>query len=83
MAVSTRCQKIGIGGKLLDIAEAQGVIACVQVMSPRTSVLAMYLKRGYKEVKEVPVVEVLPLYRLSRHDLTVKYLEKKIDCFDK
>ena len=86
LAVSKKCQKQGIGGKLLDKAEAQGVVASAQVMSLRSSVLAMYLNRGYQEVKEVPVVKFFtlhhqldkdPLHRLSRHDLTVKYLQKK------
>ena len=77
LAVSTKYQKMGIGGKLLDFAEERGVVACVQVMSLITSNLAMYLKRGYEEVKELPIAEVLPLHTLSRHDLTVKYLQRK------
>ena len=77
LAVSKNHQKLGIGGKLLDFGEGQGDISNVQVISLRTYLLTMYAKRGYREVKELPVNKVLPPHILTRTDLTVKFLQKK------
>ena len=77
LAVSTGCQKMGIGRKLLDFAESQGDICNVHCCSLRLSNIAMYARRGYKQIKEVPGVEVLPLNILTRTDFTIKYFQKK------
>ena len=76
LAVAKNHQQKGIGKKLLDFAEDQGEISTVRVASLRVNNLAMYVKRGYKEVKELPVTEVLPLHILTRFDLTIEFINK-------
>ena len=76
-AVSTGYQKRGIGRKLFDFAESQGEICNVHCCSLRMSNIAMYARRGYQQVKEVPGTEILPSTILTRTDFTFKYFHKK------
>ena len=76
LAVPTRYQRMGIGGKLLDFAESQGEISRLSTASVRLANIAMYTKRGYKVVREVPVTEYESANIFSRSDLKIIHWEK-------
>ena len=78
-AVATDQQRKGIGGKLLDVAEDQAEVANALTNSLRKSNIAMYTKRGYRLIKEVPVADIphlVPPSMLSRNNYTVLFLQK-------
>jgi predicted N-acetyltransferase YhbS len=76
LAVSSKHQKMGIGGKLLDFAEGRAEIAMVQAANLRCPSVSVYERRGYKKIKELPVAQLIPGHMLTRSDFTIQILQK-------
>ena len=58
LAVSVRRQRTGLGGRIMNLLEAQYDITSVGVVSCRTDILPFYQLRGYRTFQQLPLEQV-------------------------
>ena len=66
----------GIGAKMLNFAESLAKTSQIEYPSCRTDLFPFYAKRGYREVKRVPVETYIPVETLTRSGLEMIILQK-------
>ena len=76
LAVDPDHQGKGYGRELLEALESLAKHPQLSVVSCRTDVLAIYLKRGYVITKSEPVANIIPRNRLTRTDLEMHQMKK-------
>ena len=78
LGVDPEFQGYGIGRALMDFAESKHRATEVGVVSCRTDLLPMYLKRGYKEmrVNRLEDEDTEELKWTTRQGLTIMYMRK-------
>ena len=77
LAVLPALQGRGVGGSLLDYAEAKADIAELTIVSCRTDLLEFYQRRGYRFISQVPAENtVVEFEKLTRPGITLKYFQK-------
>ena len=62
---------------MMDALEGLAASQEVKVVDCRTSLLRWYERRGYTEVKRVPVDREIPRKYLSRTDVEFVYMRRK------
>ena len=67
----------GLGTMLLDFAESLAREVEVEVVSIRDDLLAMYRKRGYKEISTLPITTRVPADQLTRPEVKLILMVKK------
>lgn len=86
LAVAQGHQRQGHGDRLMGWAERmaeEGALVHLQVVSCRLDVIRFYERRGYRIVKTVPVVDVIPPAHLTRTDLQMHQMTKQKSPVDK
>ena len=61
---------------MFDFAESLAKVSQIECVSCRTDLFPLYKKRGYKEVKRVPIEEYIPPEILTRNGLKMVIMEK-------
>ena len=61
---------------MLDFAESLADTAQIEYPSCRTDLFPFYAKRGYREVKRVPVDTFIPVETMTRSGLEMIILQK-------
>ena len=65
-----------MGTQILSFAESLAPIAEIDVVDCRSDLFPYYGKRGYKEVKRIPVEEHIPPETLTRSGLKMVIMHK-------
>ena len=68
----------GIGSTVLNFAESLARFPRIHVVSCRSDLFPFYQKRGYIQTKAYPVDTYVPRNRLTRFDLQMIEMEKKL-----
>ena len=79
LAVKKTAQGQGLGKRLLDFAESLAPVNEIEVVECRTDVIPMYQRRGYREIRRIPITDLLEVEQLTREDLQFIIMQKSRD----
>ena len=82
LAVDPAHQGMGFGKMLLDCLENLASHQELSTISCRPDLLNYYRRRGYVTTKTVPITDIIPLENLTRPDLRMHLMRKKINKLD-
>lgn len=73
---TTFLQGQGLGSRLFNFAESLASIAQIRVVSCRSDLFPIYLKRGYRELYRYPAEKTIPPQYMTRQGLEFVVMQK-------